>query len=36
MRDGKVVSDTPVINRSNAETELGRLQEEDKAAQLTN
>jgi len=35
MRDGKVVSDTPVINRSNAETELGRLQEEDKAAQLT-
>jgi putative ABC transport system ATP-binding protein len=35
MRDGKVVSDTPVTNRSNAETELGRLQEEQKAAQLT-
>ena len=35
MRDGKVVSDTPVTNRLNAETELGRLQEEHKAAQLT-
>ena len=35
MRDGKMVSDTPVINRSNAETELGRLQEEHKAAQLS-
>ncbi|HTL16966.1 MAG TPA: ABC transporter ATP-binding protein [Patescibacteria group bacterium] len=35
MRDGKVVGDTPVTNRSNAETELGRLQEEQKAAQLT-
>ena len=36
MRDGKVVSDTPVPTRLNAETELSRLQEEQKAAQLTN
>ena len=35
MRDGKVVSDTPVTNRLNAETELGRLRDEHKAAQLT-
>jgi putative ABC transport system ATP-binding protein len=35
MRDGKVVSDSPVLNRLNAETELGRLQAEQKAAQLT-
>ncbi|MCX6893389.1 MAG: ABC transporter ATP-binding protein [Verrucomicrobiota bacterium] len=35
MRDGRVVSDTPVANRLHAETELRRLQEEQKAAQLT-
>ena len=35
MRDGKVVSDTPVAKRLIAETELRRLQEEQKAAQLT-
>jgi putative ABC transport system ATP-binding protein len=35
MRDGKVVSDTPVANRLNAETEQLRLQAEEKAAQLT-
>src|SRR5437899_1358666 len=35
MRDGKVVSDTPVVNRLNAESELRRLQDEQKAAQLT-
>jgi putative ABC transport system ATP-binding protein len=35
MRDGKVVSDTPVANRLIAETELRCLQEEQKAAQLT-
>jgi len=35
MRDGKVVSDTPVINRLNVEIELGRLQQEHKAAQLS-
>ena len=34
MRDGKVVSDTPVAKRSNATDELRRLQEEQKAAQL--
>jgi putative ABC transport system ATP-binding protein len=34
MRDGKVVSDTPVPNRSVAGTELQRLQEEQKAVQL--
>ena len=36
MRDGKVVSDTPVENRLFAEVELRRLQEEQKAVQLTN
>src|ERR1035441_2215255 len=35
MRDGKVVGDTLVSNRLRAETELRRLQEEEKAAQLT-
>ncbi len=35
MRDGKVVSDTPVANRLKAEDELSRLQQEEKAAQLT-
>ncbi len=34
MRDGQVVSDTPVAKRLIAETELRRLQEEHKAAQL--
>ena len=34
MRDGKVVGDSPVTNRSNAEKELSRLQEEQKAVQL--
>ena len=34
MRDGKVVGDSPVANRSNAEKELSRLQAEQKAAQL--
>ncbi len=34
MRDGRVVSDTPVNNRLTAETELRRLQEEQKAALL--
>jgi putative ABC transport system ATP-binding protein len=34
MRDGKVVGDTPVANRLNAEHELSRLQQEQKAAQL--
>jgi len=34
MRDGKVVSDTPVSNRLSAEVELHRLQEEEKAAKL--
>ncbi len=34
MRDGKVVSDNPVSNRLIAETELRRLQEEQKAVQL--
>jgi putative ABC transport system ATP-binding protein len=36
MRDGKVVGDSPVANRSNAEQELSRLQAEQKAAQLAN
>jgi putative ABC transport system ATP-binding protein len=36
MRDGRVVSDNPVANRLNAERELGRLQEEQKAVQLAN
>jgi len=35
MRDGKVVGDIPVAKRLIAETELRRLQEEQKAAQLT-
>jgi putative ABC transport system ATP-binding protein len=35
MRDGKMVSDTPVALRLNAEQELRRLDEEQKAAQLT-
>ena len=35
MRDGRVVSDTPVANRLIAEVELRRLQEEQKAVQLT-
>jgi putative ABC transport system ATP-binding protein len=34
MRDGKVVSDTPVAKRLHAETELRRLEEEQKAALL--
>jgi putative ABC transport system ATP-binding protein len=34
MRDGKVVSDTPVANRLRAETELVRLQQEQAAANL--
>jgi len=34
MRDGKVVGDTPVAQRLNAENELRRLQEEQKAALL--
>ncbi len=35
MRDGKIVSDTPVSSRLIAEQELRRLQDEQKAAQLT-
>ena len=35
MRDGKVVSDTAVANRLQAAEELHRLQQEEKAAQLT-
>ena len=34
MRDGKVVNDNPVPNRLNAETEVQRLQAEQKAVQL--
>ena len=34
MRDGKVVGDTPVANRLSAESELHRLQEEQKAVLL--
>jgi putative ABC transport system ATP-binding protein len=34
MRDGKVVGDSLVANRSSAEKELSRLQVEQKAAQL--
>jgi putative ABC transport system ATP-binding protein len=34
MRDGKVVSDSPVVRRLNAESEMRRLQEEQKAALL--
>jgi len=36
MRDGKVVSDDAVANRLNAESELNRLQAEQKAVQLAN
>jgi hypothetical protein len=35
MRDGRVVSDTPVANRLNAETELRRLRDAQQAVQLT-
>jgi putative ABC transport system ATP-binding protein len=35
MRDGKIVTDTPVAKRLNAEQELRRLDDEQKAAQLT-
>jgi putative ABC transport system ATP-binding protein len=35
MRDGKVVSDTPVANRSIAEVEMQRLQQAESAAKLT-
>ena len=34
LRDGKVVGDNPVANRLNAEAELRKLQEEQKAVQL--
>ena len=34
MRDGRVVSDTPVARRLNAEDELRRVQHEQQAAQL--
>jgi len=36
MRDGRVVSDTPVAKRLDAAKELSRLQQEQQAAQLTN
>jgi len=35
MRDGRIVSDTPVNERLNAETELRRLREAQQAVQLT-
>jgi putative ABC transport system ATP-binding protein len=35
MRDGRIVSDTPVTDRLNAETELRRLREAQQAVQLT-
>jgi putative ABC transport system ATP-binding protein len=35
MRDGRIVSDTPVSDRLNAETELRRLREAQQAVQLT-
>jgi putative ABC transport system ATP-binding protein len=35
MRDGRVVSDVPVADRFNAETELHRLQQQQQAVQLT-
>ena len=35
MRDGKVVSDTPVTERLSAEVELRKLREEQAAAQLS-
>ena len=34
LRDGLVVSDTPVAKRLNAEVELSRLKSEQKAVQL--
>ncbi len=34
MRDGRIVSDTPVTNRLKAETELQRLRQEQQAVQL--
>ena len=34
MRDGRVVSDTPVANRSIAETEMKRIHEAEAAAKL--
>ena len=34
MRDGRVVSDTPVVKRLNAEDELRKVQQEQQAAQL--
>jgi hypothetical protein len=34
MRDGRVVSDSPVQNRLEAATELKRLQHEQEAVQL--
>jgi len=34
MRDGRVISDTPVANRLKAETELGRLQQAQEAVKL--
>jgi putative ABC transport system ATP-binding protein len=34
MRDGRIVSDTPVTNRLTAETELQRLRQEQQAVQL--
>jgi putative ABC transport system ATP-binding protein len=34
MRDGEVVSDAPVTNRSNAENEIRRLEEQQKAVHL--
>jgi putative ABC transport system ATP-binding protein len=34
MRDGRVVSDTPVARRLNAEDELRKVQQEQQAAQL--
>ena len=35
MRDGRIVSDTPVTDRLNAETELRRLRDAQQAVQLT-
>jgi len=36
MRDGKIVSDTPVANRLNAENELRKLHQEQEAVNLAN
>jgi hypothetical protein len=36
MRDGKVVGDTAVADRLNAENELRRLQQEQEAVNLAN